>query len=275
MSDTHLTQLKKSVCFNSQTEMRQICSTIAQDFDIQHFGYIKCYRDGTHLNLNTHCDWLEHVYRECFQKYDVFYKTIDTYDSGILLWSTIPDQSSFEGFKEHSQIGHGIVIIEKRPDICEFYNFASHIERPDLVNFYLNHLDLLWQHIYYFKDKAHRLIQKADHDRFILPKCTQATPQDKLIQNFKYPQNSTPQPHIKRYYLRIDRHETYLTHPEVLCCHYLAKGQAIKEIAKRVKLSARTVEHHLEKAKERLNCTSKAELIQIIWTFTQLHQLTF
>lgn len=46
------------------------------------------------------------------------------------------------------------------------------------------------------------------------------------------------------------------------CLYLLAHGMTIKEIAKKIGLSPRTIEHYLEVIKTKLNCTSRSDLIK-------------
>lgn len=50
------------------------------------------------------------------------------------------------------------------------------------------------------------------------------------------------------------------------CLFYLSKGMSIKQIAARLQLSPRTIEHYLEAVKEKLGCYSRAQLIAKIAT---------
>jgi DNA-binding CsgD family transcriptional regulator len=52
-----------------------------------------------------------------------------------------------------------------------------------------------------------------------------------------------------------------LSQRQIDCLYYLVKGMTLKQIAKSLNLSPRTVEHYLDSVKLKLNCTSRAELI--------------
>lgn len=63
----------------------------------------------------------------------------------------------------------------------------------------------------------------------------------------------------------VDKFAAYpLTHRQKACLYYLSKGMTIKQIAKTLALSPRTVEHYLETVKAKLGCYSKAQLIDKI-----------
>jgi DNA-binding CsgD family transcriptional regulator len=52
-----------------------------------------------------------------------------------------------------------------------------------------------------------------------------------------------------------------LSERESLCVYHLCKGYTMKEIAKMVGLSPKTVETYIDRAKQKLHCQNKAELI--------------
>ncbi len=57
--------------------------------------------------------------------------------------------------------------------------------------------------------------------------------------------------------------QTYnLTIRQVDCLYYLVKGMTIKQIARELNLSPRTIEHYLDAVKIKLNCISRSELIE-------------
>lgn len=54
-----------------------------------------------------------------------------------------------------------------------------------------------------------------------------------------------------------------LTKRQIECLHYLARGMTMKQIAKVLSLSPKTIEHHFDAIKNKIGCTSRYELIQI------------
>jgi DNA-binding CsgD family transcriptional regulator len=53
-----------------------------------------------------------------------------------------------------------------------------------------------------------------------------------------------------------------LSKRQIQCLHYLMENNSIKEIARKLELSPRTVEHYLESVKCKLNCRTRIELIK-------------
>ena len=140
-----LQKFSKSTCLTSQEEMKTINRYLADYFGITFFGYIQCYADGTHLCLSTDSPWQERFYRD-FYTHGAFHKTLDSYHSGTMLWSSSKDQTSFNAFRQHSGIDHGITLIEKHANSCEFFTFGTDQRNSQILNFYFNHMDILWRH---------------------------------------------------------------------------------------------------------------------------------
>lgn len=64
-------------------------------------------------------------------------------------------------------------------------------------------------------------------------------------------------------YVLTDFHNPLpLTEKQENCLFYLIRGKTIKEIAKFLKISPRTVECHLDAIKIKLNCQNKSEIIE-------------
>jgi DNA-binding CsgD family transcriptional regulator len=188
-----------------------------------------------------------------------------------MLWSSAKDQTSFNAFRQHSGIDHGITLIEKRLGSCEFFTFGAEQHNSRILNFYFNHMDILWRHTFYFKDKGVDLIRKAQADRFILPRCnianneiTIASLSDDLINQAL---RAAP---IKRYALTMEGFTIYLTPSEAQCTAYVAQGKRLKEIGTLMKLSPRTVEVHLNHVKHKLFCSTTAEMIAKIQRYSNL-----
>lgn len=66
----------------------------------------------------------------------------------------------------------------------------------------------------------------------------------------------------KKYYLTGEYKGIYLTKREAECLVCLARGKTAKEMAKILKINHRTVEAFLEKIKNKLNCSTKSQLIE-------------
>ncbi len=75
-----------------------------------------------------------------------------------------------------------------------------------------------------------------------------------------------------KYYEKPDNQ---LTARQIDCLFYLVKGFTIKQIAKTLSLSPRTVEHYLDTIKQKLNCESRVELISLALTLPAIKNRFF
>lgn len=249
--------LKKSVLLTSTTEIDEITDVLAIHFGITYFGYIKLFKDRTHFMLCNNPNWIEHFYQNYFE-HGVFHKTIDAYTSGFTLWSTYEDQTTFTASREYFDLAHGITLIEKQKDFCEFFTFGTTSNNEKIINFYLNNLDLLKRFSLFFKERGNLIINKANKDRLILPNCLKAQKnEDKEV----IPTIISEK--IREEFIAFTtlKPSCSLTKKESLCLYYLSQGKSLKEVARQLNISPRTVESHLNNLKLKLGARNKTELI--------------
>lgn len=253
--------------------MRTINQYLFDYVDITYFGYIQCFFDGTQICITTDSPWAEIFYRDFYQ-YRVLHQPLENNKTEIVLWSTVKERIIFNAMREHSKIDNGITLIQVNPDNCEFFTFGAQKDNLQIVNFYINHLSFLWRHTFYFKNRAAKLINKANADRSILP-CHNISHQENQSTNTSclLINDAVMASPIKHYNVTTDAGAAKLSHSEARCCAYTAQGKQIKEIASLMNLSPRTVEVHLNKAKQKLFCNTTSEMRIKIKTHSKLCQI--
>ncbi len=257
-------KLERSVALTSKADMLTLTKPIAQNFALSHFCYIKSFADGTHLLLCTDSEWVQCFYLNYYQNAP-YHKVPAGYKSGYELWCAQPQQTVFNASRDYFNIDHGITLIQKNAEYCEFLNFATTRDNPAIINFYINNMDLLFNFGMFFKEKATALINKAYEDRLILPKCL---PAEQSMNQSVVPVSTWQERHNfmnatkpKRYIIKTAAEETYLTSQEFSCVLLLMKGKTTKEIAKALKIKPRTVEAHIDNIRTKLNCHTKVEVV--------------
>ncbi len=137
-------------------------------------------------------------------------------------------------------------------------SFMFFISQPDYPkNIYMNSLEIFNHFRFYFIDKAHQLIKKAENNKLIKPyRQDRSIDIDQTI-NIKKLIN---QMEIDRYYI-FDKN-TYLTKQQMVCAAYMVHSYSAKQIAKALNLSPRTVENHIEIIKRKFNIQERSELIK-------------
>lgn len=69
--------------------------------------------------------------------------------------------------------------------------------------------------------------------------------------------------------------ENILTHRELECLSFTARGFTAKGIAKILKISDRTIETHLNNTRRKLQCCSKTGLAEMYWNYKFLKSKPF
>lgn len=212
-------------------------------YDITYFAYVKSYADGSRVLLSNHLD--------DFQAYltNKHYLEGNTearpqlYQKQAILWSTLPKQHLYQFSRENFNIDHGLSIVEPGENYCEFFGFASTHEHPEVVNFYLNNLDIIKNFTNYFKEKADKIIKEAEQNKLIFPY------HNDVIRTYSMKDLQTLLSDVK------------VTQRQTDCINLLLEGATIKEIAARLKISPRTVETHIDLLKTKFHAQNKSELI--------------
>lgn len=277
---------EKSTLMNTCNDIQSIASPLKTHFDITYFGYVKSYSDSTHLALSTSADWMKCFY-ENFHTEGLCHRTINNYTTGSFLWSCFASEKILTIMCNQFNLGNGIVIIKKHVDCCEFFAFGTHANNYCIENWYLSNMDMLERFTLFFKDRAGSLIKDAENDRLILPiQSKKALP--KIMSNTvsvnsnsrsafieetssninKLPKcemaclesTNTDEFTLARYYLGNKPESEYLTRKEIVCAAKIINGLTIKEVAKLLKLSPRTIETHLNHVKQKMRVNSLIEM---------------
>ncbi len=250
--------------FNSQnsavvTKAAELLSLIDTDF----FLYYLRYDNGNELKCTNRPDWVKYytenglyqdstVYSDFVDKTPAFY-LFDHYESDTI------NQVRSNQFN----IDHVIAWIDPTtPNCVEIFQFGADTPKKHMVNFYINHLKLLRRFIAYFKNEMAPDIAINNDNLLLSPHsislCDESnlTLSDHALKEFE---SSTK---IKSFQLCGQYHGESITARELDCLYELATGQTMKEIAKSIEISPRTVETHLNHVKDKLSLATKSDLIQ-------------
>jgi len=247
--------------FDTTTDIKTIVKELSVRFGIHHFSYVKRYEDYSHILLSSSPEWQEYYYtNELFRISDLEYPA-SYYKPGFALWNTFQGQEIFKASKAFG-IDHGIVFIKPGNGYCEFFHFATTPENSKILNFYLNHIDLLHQFNNHFKQVAASIIQKGETQRIILP-------HDYISQKQSPNENWHFNQQLLMAFLKKDEETMSALLPRLAkrereCCYYVVQAMTSKQIAQQLNISYRTVEKHIESIKAKLSCKSRSELIALL-----------
>lgn len=185
-----------------------------------------------------------------------------TLKSGVYLDSYLvknhkPLESRLQRFLAEFKANRSIHILEEDNDCQHFYHFVFHqTQESEFLHWIMNNLYVLHNFLEKYKLKSQDLINEAKQpaNRIVLP----------IEQNYheNNPLSSIDTDNTHLYVAHKDtKIRVYLSKQQSICLIFLMQGKTAKEIAGRMGLSHRTVQHYLERIKKILGCHSLKELI--------------
>lgn len=241
-----------------------ICTPLYQ-LGISFFNYAYIFKDGTYFSLNSNLA-LQKKYLTSIEAVDTrlvqdmfsstrrFFKTanINKYNKNDHMMHLM---YSFN-------IWYFLNIFERSHDSYIVYSFGLKKDSDNPIEFYLNTLPLIERFIEYFNEEASIIIDIKDvrkrahyNQSFNFHSKSEEKIFEEKIQHFL--QDMTE----KRQIMRGKHDMVKLSAREIDCLNYLALGYGVKGVASILGLSPRTVETHINKAKQRTNFYTKQELL--------------
>lgn len=248
-----------------QQQMSVICEPLEQ-LGIKYFYYLKFYKNGNILYLENKPTLLNYVIKNnlTLKQYNSFVKEIkkllqkDFQHSKCIFWKEFPQEEVHEVLNKLN-IGNIITFCNKTDVYLEAYGFGSKKDNNDVLDFYINNLDIFNRFFCYFKAIISSLIKLDDEEKLL---ACNPIEKENIIINFpcaetikikNFLEKTTP----KVYYLK---NGTRLGIREAECLAYLSRGYSVKETAKILRLSPRTVESYLNAIKTKAQCYTTSEL---------------
>lgn len=246
----------------------QICEPLSQLYNITNFYYARIYDDGSFYGFITN---IEYVKYHCQKQYLI---------SPPIPEKIIQDKFFFigtpEATKQYNQvyyeacslfnIDYPIHMIERYDNYYDIFTYSSTPNNPNILSFYINNINILENFKFYFKEKAAALIKKANKNRIILPLNMRPTFGGlKKIPSMSKSSNKVfdEQLKIKHYKFIHDGKEISFTKKQLEALKLFVHGNTIKETAKILMLSPRTVEHYLDNIRNKIGIKKKAEILKL------------
>lgn len=252
INDSHL-------FLSSSAEIDAISRPLKEHFGVTSLVYQCNDNDGSEIRLSNQPRWIKYYYDHAYYLNSGFEKNPRYYQSGFVVWSHLSHHQPILNAAREHQIDHGMTLIQKTANGCEFYFLGTTPDKPHVTNLLLNNLQFLQRFSAYFKEQAAPLLKKAYFSRITIPKKFEIISSDEQGIPYKNsPLNINKIFNVKKIY--VD-HRTALSKRELDCAKLLLQGQSARLIAEQLFISQRTVETHLKNMKEKFNCHSKSELI--------------
>ncbi len=272
---TFFDEMLKRTSFLYLDKIKKYSAPLSTYFSINHFSYVKITNSGHISVLSNRLDWTEYYFGEKFYIVQPhFRRHPSTYQSGISLPGQIPDReyrSAMEIAQNNFLIHPGLVITQKRNDGVELFGFDLQYSNPSLNELLINELPLLRKFTEKFREDNIFLFNLLDEYQVDL--------RDIMGKDFCFDKEQAlktlPNRNLclKEMGFGLDRIATLSTR-EIEVLQFLLQGASASIIAEELNLSKRTIEHYVERLKNKLVCYSKMELIAKAREIEQLGYLS-
>jgi len=248
-------------------QIKKICEPIFKNYGIYSFAYNKIFK-------NSSCLFLTSGFDKCIKKYleliaNRSFQALANHayirEKGYFLWSKEAiSQDVFLSLSYEFNIWHGLTIYKKGLDSTEFFSFAFHKNASEKTNFYINNLFILEEFCAYFKEVAKDIVACSDQSKLA------------MIQNGVSPTLFLPEKYITpstddiflnflRKNMLSKKTKVKFSNREFQCITHIAHGKTIKDIARILNISPRTVESYIENVKNKTGLNFKSQLSDLFW----------
>lgn len=240
------------ISFISASDIKQVCQPLFTRYGMNCFSYSRIYKDGSRGELWSDSQALEDTfftkkyivgaytpnYFLPEEKYILLRNKLDSYPSK---WKTkfIQQLSDQREYFDHD---HCFMILNKGQEYTEYFIFYAPAKMYNIVNFYLNNLDLFDNFTHYFRLSVPNLITAIDQHRLIPSSFTNKLAEERVFQG-------------------RGSQASGLTVREIQIAKLMLEGKTAREISTLLHRSLRTIEVHIDHIKFKLKCSKRSELI--------------
>jgi len=249
ISDSYLTD-------DIYADMHAICHPVLKKSGMTFFDFGRMYDDGSCVLLSNRKDVTSYLFTTQSPIFAPIPASLLRKKFYYLIPENGPYQKIMHDVRSYYNIGYGIDLFECGSGYVDVCCFASTADNEQIVNYYLNNIDVLENFRSYFKYAADDIIKKAINQTIMLPEHMRLNFDSRSYIEKKYT------PEYQRFGLQASA--LSLTMRELQIARLLVRGKTAKEIAAVIDRSHRTVEHHIEKIKNKTGSTTRSELIQYI-----------
>jgi len=247
----------------------QICHPLF-DLGVKCFCYVKIFEDGSYLSFSNNKEFTKEYFFNVKSQGNTFTSDIEStsqeqelnviYPSNISLYDKNKDSLAHLAFAH--DIWHHYGIYKNKLNFVELYSFSMNVKDEYAPQFYLQNLYLLKHFCRFFNERSADLINADDRKKRAYFQqqfnLTNISDEDKWAQKAEQFLLRTQ---LQRLTVQGTDKEVLLSKRETECLHYLALGKSVKEIARSLSLSPRTIEFYLKNIKNKTGHVNKTQVI--------------
>lgn len=249
-------------------DINDICSPLRR-LGITYFSHVRITNQNQLSGISCNPLFMEHYFKNQYYLSDIH--QIDAEKIGkFIVWDAIEFTKVGEKIcieSNHLGVHNPFTIINKSKKFIDYYHFASSSIDKKINQVYLANIELLQHFILYFNEKIQQSSQlKRAYDW----KFDMRSNKKVIMTNFNeeimiYNKNDFfKSTNLHKTLIIFDNTEILLSKRQNEILSFIIKGKTIKEISRILYLSPRTVGHYYETLKNKLNVSTKSELISKI-----------
>lgn len=246
---------------------KEHCDVFLKKHNLNYFQYIRVNKDGSSSLLTNKVDFTSFALQHAIKAnvpliYSCVKKEILNPNSYYFLWEPNLPVAPVAMARNEFNICNGLTFVERYPTHYTMIAFGAPHNNLGILDFYLNNIDILSNFIQEFKIKQSDVLQKLEGQPLILP-----PPQmDENLQEMLLKQSANIKNTKKQYPVTFANRVSYITQKEYECIRQLPYGLSAKQIGRALNISQRTVEQYFERVRTRVGCSTKAQLIQLLFS---------
>lgn len=246
--------------------VRQASKRFREMFDLTAFAYVRVYHDGRLGWVTSDADQDRMLIERGHLESDPLIDTAKLLKEGQYLWfhdREFPGCDSFYSDRQRFfNMDHGLVVVNHQKDYLETGCFSGCLAKRPLYNTFLQEMGLFREFLHSFSQNLNRTHQslleeglriedlKVDSDSLLQE--LSVVERENLIASLGYSK-----------FLKLSKQE-------IVCLNLLIEHLTYEEIARKMKLSPRTIEHYMESAKIKLEVEDRVELFAFARKLKQL-----
>ncbi len=246
---------------NFDNKIKSFCSPLIQNFGISHFYHAKVTKAGYFVGVNLNRDWEEYFFSD--KSHLLIWpdkcQSCKVHNGIRLLQETENDNLNklLLTAKEDYSLNFSLQFVEKSNQDTNMYGFAlnssDHMQHMAL----LKEIPLLRLFIKRFQEEFKGLYAALDNNKIDMPSLLGAS--FYKVKNPTLTKSLMREQFLKKMGIEIP---SSLTDRETDVIKYLIEGCSASEIASELSRSKRTVEHQIERIKDKFYASSKSALIK-------------
>ncbi len=249
--------LQNQISLSRKKIEREVCviaEPLLNNSPVEFFYYGRNYPNGGAFRLTTNDNY--------FQTWLVNkHAWAATYlPQGLHLWNDSQPVDQIKIREEQFQYGNGLFWIQHHAEYTEIFGYAP-AANQSLAHFILNQKSMIEKFNFYFKDKAKKMIHKAEKN-LIFAAAKQDIPTDinasQTVDRNKLMSSTQFKTFEFNSHLGVS-----LGFKEQVVFQGILKGETAKKIAESLNVSQKTAETYMYRLKNKFQCKTRAELIKL------------